>query len=218
MHCLPPPSFPRGDRTLCSGLYLLGLMAAVGTGLLLKVTVLRGAPSPFVMELPPYHLPTLGGLRRRTWHRLRDFLLEAGQVIVIMVAALAFLNSWGTDGSFGNDNRDTSVLSQVGRALTPAFGPMGIEQDNWPATVGIFTGILAKEAVVGTLNTLYSGDANEAGGAVSIGASFSEAASTIGAEPARCIRHGLRSARVEHRRGRGCRTGRRCAGRHIVDL
>ncbi|WP_417419488.1 Fe(2+) transporter permease subunit FeoB [Hoeflea sp.] len=172
--------FPTGGQNLVFGLYFLGLVAAVGTGLLLKVTVLRGAPSPFVMELPPYHLPTLNGLGRRTWHRLRDFLQEAGQVIVIMVAALAFLNSWGTDGSFGNDNRDTSVLSEMGRALTPAFGPMGIEQDNWPATVGIFTGILAKEAVVGTLNTLYSGDANEIDGPFSVSASFSDAASTIG--------------------------------------
>jgi len=69
---------------------------------------------------------------------------------------LNFLNGLGTDGSFGQENSQKSVLSEIGRSLTPAFKPMGISEDNWPATVGIFTGVLAKEAVVGTLNALYS--------------------------------------------------------------
>ena len=73
-----------------------------------------------------------------------------------MVLVLNFLNAMGTDGSFGRENSDQSVLSEIGRSLTPIFKPMGIENDNWPATVGIFTGVLAKEAVVGTLNALYS--------------------------------------------------------------
>ncbi len=73
-----------------------------------------------------------------------------------MVLVLNLLNSWGMDGSFGRENSEQSVLSQIGRFLTPAFKPMGIEHDNWPATVGIFTGVLAKEAVVGTLDALYS--------------------------------------------------------------
>jgi len=72
------------------------------------------------------------------------------------VLVLNFLNALGTDGSFGQENSNKSVLSEIGRALTPAFKPMGIEKDNWPATVGIFTGVLAKEAVVGTLDALYS--------------------------------------------------------------
>jgi len=75
---------------------------------------------------------------------------------VPMVLVLNFLNALGTDGSFGRENSDKSVLSEIGRGLTPAFEPMGIVKDNWPATVGIFTGVLAKEAVVGTLNALYS--------------------------------------------------------------
>jgi ferrous iron transport protein B len=73
-----------------------------------------------------------------------------------MVLVLNFLNSLGTDGGFGKENTQTSVLSEIGRALVPVFEPMGIQEDNWPATVGIFTGILAKEAVVGTLDALYS--------------------------------------------------------------
>jgi ferrous iron transport protein B len=73
-----------------------------------------------------------------------------------MVVVLNFLNALGTDGSFGRENTDKSVLSEIGRGLAPVFKPMGIESDNWPATVGIFTGVLAKEAVVGTLDALYS--------------------------------------------------------------
>lgn len=172
--------FPTGGQDIVFGLYFLGLLAAVGTGLLLKATVLQGKPTPFVMELPPYHLPTLRGLTSRTWHRLRDFLQEAGQVIIAMVAVLAFLNSWGTDGSFGNDSRENSVLSEIGRSLTPVFAPMGIKQENWPATVGIFTGILAKEAVVGTLNTLYGGAPDQDPSDFSVIAGFEAAAATIG--------------------------------------
>jgi ferrous iron transport protein B len=67
-----------------------------------------------------------------------------------------FLNSWGTDGSFGNEDSKDSVLSEISRSITPVFAPIGISQDNWPATVGIFTGILAKEVVVGTLDAIYS--------------------------------------------------------------
>ncbi|MDV7144466.1 Fe(2+) transporter permease subunit FeoB [Tropicimonas sp. TH_r6] len=149
--------FPSGGQNLVFALYLIGLAAAVATGLLLKTTLLKGEAAPFVMELPPYHLPTLRGLGLRSWDRLKTFIVDAGRVIVAMVLVLAFLNSWGTDGSFGNEDTDSSVLSEIGRTLTPAFGPMGITEDNWPATVGVFTGILAKEAVVGTLNTLYEG-------------------------------------------------------------
>jgi ferrous iron transport protein B len=80
---------------------------------------------------------------------------------------LSFLNSWGTDGSFGNEDSDRSALSAVGRAIVPVFAPMGIQDDNWPATVGIFTGVFAKEAVVGTLDSLYSGLAEGQGGGAS---------------------------------------------------
>jgi len=120
----------------------------------------KGETTPFIMELPTYHLPTFRGVFLRTWDRLHSFLVNAGKVIVPMVLVLNFLNALGTDGSFGQENSDKSVLSEIGRTLTPAFKPMGIANDNWPATVGIFTGVLAKEAVVGTLDALYSQMAN----------------------------------------------------------
>ena len=157
--------FPVGGQNLVFALYLIGIVAAIFTGFVLKHSLLRGETSPFVMELPPYHVPTAKGVLLRTWDRLRSFVLRAGKVIVAMVVVIAFLNSWGTDGSFGNEDSEESVLSAVGKGLIPVFEPMGLQEGNWPATVGIFTGILAKEAVVGTLNTLYAGYAASEEGA-----------------------------------------------------
>jgi ferrous iron transport protein B len=148
--------FPVGGQNLVFGLYLFGIFVAVLTGLIMRHTVFKGEASPFIMELPAYHLPTLQGVFTKTWDRLKSFLLNAGKLIVPMVMVLNFLNALGVDGSFGQQNSDKSVLSEIGRSLTPAFKPLGIEKDNWPATVGIFTGVLAKEAVVGTLDALYS--------------------------------------------------------------
>ncbi|HEY8097558.1 MAG TPA: Fe(2+) transporter permease subunit FeoB [Methylobacter sp.] len=148
--------FPVGGQNLVFGLYLLGIAVAVLTGLIMRHTLFKGESAPFIMELPAYHMPTVRGVFIRTWDRLKSFLFNAGKVIVPMVLVLNFLNALGTDGTFGQENSNKSVLSEIGRSLTPAFKPMGIEKDNWPATVGIFTGVLAKEAVVGTLDALYS--------------------------------------------------------------
>jgi len=148
--------FPVGGQNLVFGLYLLGIIVAVLTGLIMRHTLFKGEATPFIMELPAYHMPTVRGVYLKTWDRLKSFIFNAGKVIVPMVLVLNFLNALGTDGSFGQENSQKSVLSEIGRSLTPAFKPMGIREDNWPATVGIFTGVLAKEAVVGTLNALYS--------------------------------------------------------------
>jgi ferrous iron transport protein B len=108
------------------------------------------------MEMPDYELPTLQNVLIKTWQKLKRFVLGAGKTIVIVVTLLSFLNSMGTDGSFGNEDSENSVLSKASQVITPVFAPIGIEEDNWPATVGIITGIFAKEAVVGTLNNLYA--------------------------------------------------------------
>ncbi|WP_035341559.1 MULTISPECIES: Fe(2+) transporter permease subunit FeoB [unclassified Dickeya] len=147
--------FVEGGQNLVFGLYLVGIAAAIATGFLLKNTALKGEASAFVMEIPPYHLPSLRSVLIRTWERLKGFLLRAGRLIVVVVTVLGFLNSMGTDGSFGNQNTQKSVLSAVGQAIVPVFKPLGIRQENWPAAVGVFTGIFAKEAVVGTLDSLY---------------------------------------------------------------
>ncbi len=156
--------FPNSGQNIVFALYLIGIAVAILTGLLMKNTLLPGKSSGFMMELPPYHLPTLKGILLRAWDRVRLFVKEAGQVIIVMVLALNLLNSIGTDGSFGNENSEQSVLSATSRVLVPVFAPMGIQPDNWPAVVGVISGVLAKEVVVGTLDNLYTSLAeNESG-------------------------------------------------------
>ncbi|MBT4891105.1 MAG: ferrous iron transport protein B, partial [Rhodospirillales bacterium] len=148
--------FPSGGQNIIFALYLIGIAVAIGTGYLLKRTLLAGESSPLVMELPPYHIPQVRGVLINTWNRLKSFMIGAGKIIIIVVVCLSFLNSIDINGRFGNENSERSILSVVGRSIVPIFKPMGIQEDNWPATVGIFTGIFAKEAVVGTLDALYS--------------------------------------------------------------
>ena len=154
--------FPRNGQNLVFGLYLIGILAAIGTGMIMKRTLLPGQSTGFMMELPPYHIPSFKGVLLRTWDRVKVFLQDAGKIIIIMVVVINVLNSIGKDGSFGNEDTDQSILSAVSQAVTPAFAPMGISEDNWPATVGIFTGVMAKEVVVGALDSLYASLGNDA--------------------------------------------------------
>jgi len=153
--------FPNNGQNLVFALYLIGIVVAVLTGFLMKRTILSGESSGFMMELPPYHMPTLKGILLRTWDRVRLFIKDAGQVIVVMVLIINVLSSIGTDGSISHDNTSSSILSTISKTATPIFAPMGIEEDNWPAVLGIISGVLAKEVVVGTLDTLYSQLARE---------------------------------------------------------
>ena len=139
-------------------LYLLGLGAAIATGLLLKHTLMRGAASPFVMELPTWHVPHLKSLLLQTWQRLRGFALRAGKVIVLVSVVIGGLNSFTFSGQ-PVSNLNDSALASVSRTLTPLLSPIGVQRDNWQATVGLLTGAMAKEVVVGTLNTLYTAEA-----------------------------------------------------------
>ncbi|MCJ2375686.1 Fe(2+) transporter permease subunit FeoB [Vibrio sp. ZSDZ34] len=156
--------FPQSGQNIVFALYLLGIVAAVFTGWVLKKTIYPGKSDSFVMEMPDYEIPTMQNVLIKTWQKLNRFVLGAGKTIVVVVAILSFLNSMGTDGSFGNEDSENSVLSKAAQVVTPIFEPIGVQEDNWPATVGIITGIFAKEAVVGTLNSLYtSADAEESG-------------------------------------------------------
>jgi ferrous iron transport protein B len=136
-------------------LYLIGIGLALITGFLLKNSLFKGERSTFIMELPKYHKPRLLHIVRHTWLRLRSFVVRAGKILVVAMAMLGFLNSMGTDFSFGNEDSENSVLSLTAKMVVPAFEPMGLEEDNWPAVVSLFTGLFAKEMVVGTLNSLY---------------------------------------------------------------
>ncbi len=138
-------------------LYILGIVMAILTGLMLKHTIMRGEATPFVMELPVYHVPHLKSLLLQTWQRLKGFVLRAGKVIVIVSIFIGALNSFSFSGK-EVDNINDSALASVSRVLTPLLKPIGVHEDNWQATVGLFTGAMAKEVVVGTLNTLYTAE------------------------------------------------------------
>ncbi len=144
-------------------LYLAGVVLGVATGLILKKTLFRGAPAHFIMELPPYHLPRLRHILFHTWERLTGFLWRAGRFIVPMMLVLGLLNSFDIHGRarVAESVSSETLLASVGRKLTPAFEPIGVERDNWPAAVAVFSGLFAKESVIGTINGLYAQEARQ---------------------------------------------------------
>jgi len=142
-------------------IYLAGILIAMGSAFLLKRTLFLGNPSHFIMELPPYHAPRFRHILHHTWLKMRVFIRRAGIVIIGFVMILGTLNSFSFTGNFGEVDIEESALSSIGKIITPVFTPLGIEKDNWPATVGLVTGLFAKETVIGTLNSLYSIDSKK---------------------------------------------------------
>ncbi len=171
--------FPSTGQNVVFALYMLGIIAAIFTGLVLKKTLYPGSSDSLVMEMPDYELPTIRNMVIKTWQKLKRFVLGAGKTIVVVVAILSFFNSLGTDGSFGNEDSKNSILSKTAQFVTPVFEPIGIEENNWPATVGVITGIFAKEAVVGTLNSLYTTEDEVESSDYDLLGSFHEAIMTV---------------------------------------
>jgi ferrous iron transport protein B len=171
--------FPESGQNLVFLLYLIGIVAALCTGLLLKYTVLMGANSVNIMELPLYEMPKLSYLVQRVWQRTRSFIVGAGKTIVMVVCILNFFNSLGTDGEFGHHDSQSSILSKSAQVVTPLLTPMGVKEDNWQASVGIITGLFAKEALVATFNSLYSVPSEEDEELATISDLWSEATGSI---------------------------------------
>ena len=144
------------------GLYLIGILIAVLTGFAFKKTLFQGKLVPLILEMPPYHIPTIKNIAIRTWDRLHGFIVRAGALIVPLVVILNLMNSIDFNGNYIPETPQYSVLSSIGKSVTPVFEPMGISERNWPATVGLFTGVMAKEALIGTLDALYAGIAEGA--------------------------------------------------------
>jgi len=172
-------------------IYLIGLFMAILTGYFLKNTLFRGTPSNFVMDLPLYHTPRLGAVFKNAWLRLRSFIRRAGIIVVSAVFVLSVLNSIGYDKgkvTFGNEDSASSILAYVGKAASPVFEPIGIPEDNWPASVALFTGLFAKEAIVGTINALYAANdmtgqpaaAGEEALVLDVGGAITEAFTSVG--------------------------------------
>lgn len=136
--------------------YFIGMAAIIISGIMLKKTkMFSGEPAPFVMELPAYHLPTVGNVLRSMWERGWSFIKKAGTIILLSTVVLWFLQSFGVEnGSFGMiEDLDNSVLAAVGGVIAPLFAPLG--WGDWKAAVAAVTGLIAKENVVATFGTLF---------------------------------------------------------------
>jgi ferrous iron transport protein B len=149
--------FPARADIVIFGLYFFGVVMAMLTGLLLKKTIFKTEPGNFVMELPPYHVPTFNGIMLHTWFRLKDFVLRAGKTILIVIVLITIMQAIMVPNVFSPEREKVSVLEVAGHAITPVLRPIGIENDNWAASVALITGLFAKEAIVGTMQSLYSG-------------------------------------------------------------
>lgn len=175
--------FPSNGQNIVFGLYFLGVSLAVFTGWVFRRQLFSEEISPSFQEMPAYHLPIFRNIVITTWFRLRGFIVRAGRTIVAVVVALSFLNSIGSDFSFGNEDSERSLLSVIGKSITLVFTPMGIGEANWPATVGLFTGMFAKEAIVGTLDALYSPEtSSDTVSAPDLSAALSSAFTSVGDE------------------------------------
>ena len=138
--------------------YFVGIAAIILSGIMLKKTkMFSGDPTPFVMELPAYHLPTVGSILRSMWERGWSFIKKAGTIILLSSVVLWFLQGFGFEnGSFGMvENLNNSILAAIGGAIAWIFSPLG--WGDWQAAVATFTGLIAKENVVGTFGVLYGG-------------------------------------------------------------
>ncbi len=153
--------FPRRADLVIFGLYMFGIVMAMLTGFMLKKTIFKSEQGHFVMELPPYHVPTFNGIMLHTWHRLKDFILRAGKTILLVIVVINVFQI--VQLPLGENGKSTPVLELGGKLLTPLLSPMGIKQDNWPATVALISGLFAKEAIVGTMQSLYESPNGEAG-------------------------------------------------------
>ena len=161
--------------------YFLGAAAVVVSGIILKKTqMFAGDPAPFVMELPAYHMPTFKNVMKSMWERGWSFIKKAGTIILLASIVIWFLQSVGfVDGGIGMvEDLDESFLAGIGRAIAWIFIPLGWGE--WKATVATFTGLVAKEAVVGTFGVLYGmGEVAEDG--VEIWASLGSQFTTLSA-------------------------------------
>lgn len=137
--------------------YFVGVAAIIFSGVLLKKTQpFSGEPAPFVMELPAYHIPTLGNVLRGTWERSSSFIKKAGTVILLSTILVWFTSSYGfVGGQFASvgDEMELSLLARFGSFIAPIFAPLG--WGDWKSTVATLTGLVAKENVVGTLGILF---------------------------------------------------------------
>ena len=161
-----------GSAWVSTSAYFLGMACIIVSGIMLKKTkMFSGDPAPFVMELPAYHLPTVGNVLRSMWERGWSFIKKAGTIILLSTILVWFLSYFGfVDGTFRmltDEEIGSSILATIGNAIAWIFAPLG--WGTWQATVASVTGLIAKENIVGTMGILYGGSGSVY---ASIGAAF----------------------------------------------
>ena len=145
------------------GLYLIGMAAGILSGLFFKKTLFAGEPAPFVLELPPYRLPSLSNMLTHVWQKVRGFLIKAGTLILLMSMVLWLLQSFDFSLRMVED-AGQSMLGTLGSLIAPIFAPCGF--GHWQAAVALLTGLVAKEMVVSSLSMFYGFSLTASSGAV----------------------------------------------------
>ena len=158
--------FPRYGGLVVFSLYITGLVFAILSGIILKKVVFKGEPAAFVLELPPYRLPTLKNISLHVWEKVRGFLVKAGTLILAMSVLLWFLQSFGFEGGrFGMVSDEAgSLLGTLGSFLAPALKPLGF--GTWQAAVALLSGLIAKEMVVSSMSMFYGFSVTASGAAI----------------------------------------------------
>jgi ferrous iron transport protein B len=143
--------FPDNAAMVMIGLYVMGIVVAILSGLLLRNTIFKGEPVPFVMELPAYRIPTGRSVLIHMWEKAKDFIQKAFTIIFLSTIVIWFLQSFNWSMNMVEDSTN-SILAYIGSSLAPIFSPLGF--NDWRASTALITGLTAKEAVVSTLSVL----------------------------------------------------------------
>ena len=157
--------FPSHRALIVVSLYLIGICLAILSGLILKRFVFRGAAAPFLLELPPYRVPTVRNVATHVWEKVKDFLSRAATLILAMSVVLWLLQSFTPGLQFTTDVSQ-SLLSGIGSFIAPLFIPCGFGV--WQAAVALLTGLIAKEAVVSSMRLFYGFSLTASGAAVAL--------------------------------------------------
>jgi ferrous iron transport protein B len=163
-----PAFFPRHTDLVIAGFYFFGIATALLAGFVLKKAVFQGNASPFILELPPYRIPTPVSLGRHLWEKLKDFAVRVGVVITAATIVIWFFSNFGFTpgkgfGMMAEPNSASSILGLLGNALRFIFAPLGFGGDpsvGWKAVVAVLSGLVAREAVVSTMGQLFAGAGN----------------------------------------------------------
>lgn len=151
--------FPRGYQAVVMlGLYLLGIICAIGYSLVLQKTVFKGEPVPFVMELPNYRIPSAKSVVRLIWDKAKGFVQKAFTIIFVASVLIWFLENFDIRLNLAASPED-SLLSLLGSVVAPIFSPLGF--GDWRISTALITGFAAKESVVSTLTVLLGGNADQ---------------------------------------------------------